>query len=344
MELAIHGWIANKMVYMDWRYLFTGCICIIFILCVVCISIICYFRKREQRVLSRLQKMLDEAVSGTFEDSHLDETKLSAIESSMWRYLCDNELSYLRVSGQKEHIQALISDISHQTMTVVSNILLYSQLLEEGYLAEEQGNDQEFMGKIGAIQEQAGKLDFFIQSLVKLSYLEKGMITVNPKQQSIGTVLSALKRQFLLKAAQKRIRFEVADSSETAAFDWKWTLEAVANIIDNAIKYTPCGGKVFVNVECYTIFLRINIMDTGIGISEAEQGSIFTRFYRSAAVEEKQGVGIGLYLAREIIKAQNGYIKITSEVGKGSTFSVFLLRNISDRGNCHKSDIFQKQV
>lgn len=307
-------------------YLLTGCICIILILCVLCISIIFYFHKREQRVLSRLQKMLDDAISGTFEDKHLDETRLSAIENSMWRYLCDNQLSYLNISEQKERIQTLISDISHQSMTPLSNIMLYSQLLEEGHLTEHEQN-QEFMEEIYAIREQAEKLDFLIQSLVKLSRLETGIITVNPKKQSIGTVLSALKQQFLPMAVQKEIQFEVEDSTELAVFDRKWTMEAVANIVDNAIKYTPCGGKVSISVECYAMFVRINIVDTGIGISETEQGSIFTRFYRSAAVGEKQGVGIGLYLAREIIKAQNGYIKVASKTGEGSMFSVFLLRN-----------------
>lgn len=101
----------------------------------------------------------------------------------------------------------------------------------------------------------------------------------------------------------------------------------MGNIVDNAIKYTPYGGKVSVNIITYPMFLCIRVSDNGIGIAEEEQAKIFTRFYRSAAVKEQQGVGIGLYLAREIIREQNGYVKVESELGKGSVFSVFLLRD-----------------
>ena len=74
------------------------------------------------------------------------------------------------------------------------------------------------------------------------------------------------------------------------------------------------------------IYAKIDIADTGIGISEQHQGTIFKRFYREDAVHDVDGIGIGLYLAREIVTLQGGYIRVASEVGKGSTFSVFLLR------------------
>lgn len=110
----------------------------------------------------------------------------------------------------------------------------------------------------------------------------------------------------------------------TAEFDIKWTAEAIANIIDNAVKYTPPGGTVTVSAEEYEMFVRINIADTGIGMREDETAKVFTRFYRSPAVSSEEGVGIGLYLAREIITRENGYIKVSSQPGKGSVFSVFL--------------------
>lgn len=74
------------------------------------------------------------------------------------------------------------------------------------------------------------------------------------------------------------------------------------------------------------MFLRLDVSDNGIGIKEAEQGKIFTRFYRSETVHKTQGTGIGLYVSREVMRAQNGYIKVTSEEGKGSTFSLFFLK------------------
>ncbi|MGL4790465.1 MAG: sensor histidine kinase, partial [Phocaeicola sp.] len=103
-----------------------------------------------------------------------------------------------------------------------------------------------------------------------------------------------------------------------------WTAEALYNIIDNAIKYTPSGGSVRISVTAYQLFCRIDVTDTGIGISEDETAKIFSRFYRSQQVTDKDGVGLGLYLAREIMAAQGGYIKVASKSDCGSVFSVFL--------------------
>lgn len=111
-----------------------------------------------------------------------------------------------------------------------------------------------------------------------------------------------------------------------ARHDRKWTSEALFNILDNAVKYTPAGGQIRVSVEGLEMYVKINIADTGIGISEQHQGTIFKRFYREDAVHDVEGIGIGLYLAREIMTLQEGYIRVASEIGQGSTFSVFLLR------------------
>lgn len=106
--------------------------------------------------------------------------------------------------------------------------------------------------------------------------------------------------------------------------DSKWTAEALFNLLDNAVKYTPAGGKISVSVEQWEMYIKLDVTDTGKGISESNQASIFRRFYREEEVHDKPGVGIGLYLAREIITWQGGYIKVVSEIGKGSTFSVLL--------------------
>ena len=109
----------------------------------------------------------------------------------------------------------------------------------------------------------------------------------------------------------------------TAVFDEKWTLEALCNIVDNAIKYTVTGG-ISINVIVYEFFVRIDISDTGIGISDNEHEKVFSRFYRSEDTKNMEGVGIGLYLSRQIISGEGGYIKVSSVYGQGSTFSVFL--------------------
>ncbi len=298
---------------------------------VVCIFCILYFTRRENRLLERIQKMLDDAIGGKFQDEHLDESKMSAIENSMWRYLCDNHVAYRNLLEEKEQIQGLISDISHQTVLPIANIMLYSQLIEEGMASHKDCCGLEAKDEIAAIceevtaiREEAEELDFLVESLVKLSRLETGIIHVDVQKQNICHILTAIRKQFMAKADQKNIKFTVSHADEMALFDLKWTIEAVANIVDNAIKYTQRGGEVVINVVSYTFFVRIDVKDNGIGIEEMEQANIFTRFYRSHTVSSKQGIGLGLYLAREVMKAQSGYIKLKSKASEGSVFSIFL--------------------
>lgn len=301
--------------------------------------IVTYWRgkKREKRLHIRLQNMLEDAIAGTFTESHLEESKVSELESSMWRFLNDYQVSSFNLKEQKQRIQSLISDISHQTVTPISNIKIYAELLEEQQsiwkakksIAEENVADEimaDMAEEIDAIKDQVEKLDFLIESLVKLSRLENGILSVKPQKACIRDVLFALKMQFAKKAQNKNVSLVIEDSMEEAEFDDKWTIEAIANIVDNAIKYTPEGGQVIIRVSSYSLFLRLDVIDTGIGIAEQEIGKIFTRFYRSPAVRTQHGVGIGLYLAREVLKLQKGYIKVSSKLGKGSIFSVFLYR------------------
>ena len=112
----------------------------------------------------------------------------------------------------------------------------------------------------------------------------------------------------------------------TARFDTKWTQEALFNILDNAVKYSPEGSAVTVGVKRFEMFVCISVSDNGIGIAEEELPRIFGRFYRGRNVREQNGVGIGLYLSRRIIEGQGGYITAESSPDKGSVFSIFLPR------------------
>lgn len=326
---------------MNFKLIAVLAILAVILLTAALIYTVLYYMRREGRLLGRIQKMLDEAIEGTFQDRYLDESGISAVENSMWRYLCDNQTAYRALYEEKEQIQKLVSDISHQTVTPITNITLYSQLLEEELASgERRGDDDcrperteegisrrrqsEQAAELAAIREQLEKLDFLVEALMKLSRLETGIIKVTPRKQEVQPVLEAVRRQFEANAARKEIQLKVEPTDEIAVFDQKWTIEALANVVDNAIKYTPQGGTVAVSVEKYPFFTRIDVADDGIGIPETEQAEIFTRFYRSKDVSEKAGLGIGLYLAREVMKAQNGYMKLRSEVGSGSVFSLFL--------------------
>ncbi len=284
-----------------------------------CFGWYCYFYQKEKKLLTRLQNMLSQAESGTLNQQTFSEEMLSSIESQFQKFLGCSLLEKENQREQKQIIQGLISDISHQTLTPISNLKLYAELLNESV-----GKDTEWYPITDTLLEQTEKLDFLIQSLVHLSRMETGIIGVHPKQEMIQSLFQSIQQEYNEKASGKNISLYISDTDLEAVFDLKWTSEALGNIVDNAIKYTPSGGSVSVSAVGYSFFVRINIADTGIGIAHDEFTKIFERFYRSFATEDQAGVGIGLYLAREVIQAQKGYIKIASTIGKGSTFSVFL--------------------
>lgn len=273
---------------------------------------------KTSKVIERINQMIDNAMEGKPVENGFDESKMSALETKMATFLAMNSSTKIQLEEEKNRINSLISDISHQTKTPLANILIYSQLLQESNLSQ---TDKDCLD---ALTQQTEKLNFLIGSLVKTSRLEAGIITVNAKNQPLRYMLNNAVLQAQQSAKSKNITLNFEGTSLSASFDLKWATEAIYNIIDNALKYTHAGGSVSIKVIAYELFVRIDICDTGIGISEDEIAQIFTRFYRSPLVSDIVGVGIGLYLAREIISLQGGYIKVTSKPKEGSTFSIFL--------------------
>ncbi len=290
-------------------------ILILIIILLLFLLILLYLRT--SKILTRIDKMLDNAINNDFAETEFTETRISCIETKMYRFLAAGKISQKKITEERNSVRSLVSDISHQTKTPVSNIMLYTDLLTEKPL------DEGSVKLLRNVREQTDKLNFLIQALVKISRLENGIITAVPSENSIRDLLQDL--DYTKAANEKGVSLIFDEIPElTAIFDRKWTAEAISNIIDNAIKYTPSGGTVTVSVMEYEMFVKINISDTGIGITEEETAKIFTRFYRSPRVRDENGVGIGLYLAREILSGQGGYIKVSSEIGCGSVFSVFL--------------------
>ncbi len=278
-------------------------------------------RFHAKRVMKALNRMLDAAIAGTFLEQDFDESLLSAVESRFAHYLAANALSAQKLQEEKDKIKTLIADISHQTKTPVANILLYTQLLWEQELSPE-GQDC-----AAALESQVEKLRALVDALVKTSRLEAGVLVLHTKAGPLAPMLEEAAAQFIPKAAEKGITLTLASTDAQGVFDPKWTGEAVCNLLDNAVKYTPAGGAVTVEVIPYQMFCRVSVTDNGPGIPEAERAKVFQRFYRSPAAYETEGVGIGLYLARQIAEGQGGYLKVSSQQGRGSCFSLYLPRS-----------------
>ena len=220
---------------------------------------------------------------------------------------------------EKETVKGLIADISHQTRTPLANMKLYLELLEDETLSEEG------TGFLAKLCEQMEKMDFLMQSMVKMSRLETGILQIRQEKQDLSETIRRAVADVVPAAAAKEIDLFVdCPEGVMVPHDGKWTQEAVSNILDNAVKYTEPGGQIHLSVEKQEIFWQIAIADTGKGIAMERQAQIFTRFYREPEVHDKPGVGIGLYLARRIMELQKGYIEVRSEEGKGACFRLYL--------------------
>lgn len=216
-------------------------------------------------------------------------------------------------------MKTLISDISHQTKTPLANIKLYQEFLQEEELSEK---GQEFLKRL---EEQTDKLDFLLQSMVKMSRLENGIIQIKKENENLYHTLTAAVSQIVPAAAEKEMELHVeCEEKVLLNHDAKWTEEAIFNVLDNAVKYTKAGGMIYVKAVRQEIFTKISIRDNGKGILPERQAEIFTRFYREPEVHEQNGVGIGLYLTRRILELQNGYIEVHSDAGKGAEFCMYL--------------------
>lgn len=271
------------------------------------------------KTMKRLNQMLDDAINGTFQESAFNETELSRLESRWKQYLSLSGKSVAQAEKERENLKKLVSDISHQTRTPLSSILLYAELMED---AAETENAKELAHQI---LSQTKKLEFLIQALVKMSRLETDILEVVPRQQPVRLLVEQTIETIIPKAEAKHIQIVCAQLSDTeAVYDLKWTAEALANILDNAIKYSPVSSTVLVEMKKFQLYTCISVKDQGMGIRESEKAQIFGRFYRSMDVQQEDGIGIGLYLAREILQRENGYIKVHSRKGEGTCFSLYL--------------------
>ncbi len=276
------------------------------------------------KVLRRLNEMLDSALDGSFEEQHYDETELSKIETKWNRFLSSSNLARKNIEEEKANLQGLVSDISHQTKTPVANMRLYAELLEEG-LARENPDKEQLLFMVSEMKEQAERLEFLIQALTKMSRLETNLVVVQPEKQPVEPLIFQAVAQIRPKAEACEIDVKIQGNQKiTACYDKKWSIEALYNLLDNAVKYSPRRSQVNLRVQEYSMYCEICVEDRGIGMTEEEIPKVFQRFYRGKQVQQKPGVGIGLYLVREIVKKQKGYVKIKSQPGQGSRISLFL--------------------
>lgn len=284
------------------------------------IFIYLFFKMKYLKFTDKVVTNIDNFINEKYEKDNINqETLESKIDSKLYKLSEVVKGKNNKVNNAKVEIEQMVSDITHQVKTPISNIRMYSDTIINNDLSKEQ--EKEFLN---VISNQVDKLEFLMDSLTKMSKLETNMIVLNKESSKFMECIEKAKEQVIPLAENKNIEIEIIGENCIIQYDKKWTLEAICNILENAIKYTNQNGKIRIHLEKLESFLKIDIIDNGIGIDQENISNIFKRFFRERKVHNINGVGIGLYLSKNIIENQNGYIKVKSKVNKGTTFSVFL--------------------
>ena len=280
-------------------------------------------RKRMDDLLESLtlliESLVDTRATAPFPEE--EDTLLSRLQTQLLKLRTILKAHMELLDNEKGQIQSLISDIAHQIKTPIATARAYCELLREDGLSEPERRE-----RLDTLQNALDKLTFLTESLIKLSRLEGGLIRLAPAPVDVNGLLLEAIKQIYPRAREKGLDLQYAPEQLPAVIaDSRWTAEAITNILDNAVKYTPVRGHIAISPVVLPSYVRLDLFSSSPMIPEEEQAKVFTRFYRGNASAGQEGVGIGLYLAREIMTRQDGFIRLTAEPG-GNTFPLFFRR------------------
>lgn len=266
---------------------------------VIVIGIILYKYIVLRSEMSELSDYIDKALDGNLEITEFDEKELSKIKSKLIKFLYSNQVKEKKISTEKNKTKDLIADISHQTKTPITNLSLYISLLEDDPKDE----------YLEIIKYELNKLEFLIQNLVKSSRLESDIISLQKHQSNLKDIVEDVLREFKVILDEKCISINLKDEDLIFNLDERWLKEAIHNLVDNAIKYSPNGSTINISIYKSYINYNLDIENECKDLSEETLPKIFERFYRGKNSVSKDGLGLGLFITREIIEKHGGNIR-----------------------------------
>lgn len=289
------------------------------VLCLcLCAGMFFYYRRNLKSIAGILDKYEKE---GRVREEDWKDTMEARICHQLCRVLERADRQKEKAGKEKDEIAELLSDISHQLKTPLANILLNTELLKSGNLTP---SEQKMF--LERNEEQAKKMQWLMKTLVKASRLEQGVFVFESSPAPLKETLAKSIGAVYAQAREKEIVLETGDFEECMpCHNPKWTAEAIGNILENAVKYSPNGSRIMIGVQPLEIYTKVKITDEGPGIPKSEYNDIFKRFYRGKQVEQEEGSGLGLYLAQLILQCEKGYVTVGPGEKGGSCFSVFLL-------------------
>lgn len=281
-----------------------------------------YFKRQNrsmEQAVSQINAYLEGDRSARIEgDSEGELYRLFHSVNSMAAVLnahADNELR------EKEFLKNTISDISHQLKTPLAALNIYNGLLQDEDI------DAKAVKEFAELSEQElDRIETLVQNLLKITRLDAGSIAFEKDTENVADMMQDIALHFAYRAKQEEKALTLAGAEDTSLFcDRDWIIEAIGNLVKNALDHTDKGGTVRIEWRALPSAVQLKVADNGCGIHPEDLHHIFKRFYRSRFSKDTQGVGLGLPLAKAIIEAHNGTIEVDSELGRGTVFTVNFL-------------------
>ncbi len=292
----------------------------VFLLC----SLFLVFTAYRYRQISKLSEYLRRICAGEYSLDIRDNTEgeLSILKNEIYKVTLMLSEYNEQLKKEKLLLSEQMADISHQLKTPLTSMMVMVDLLRNPNLPEEKR--REFTSRIYA---QLKRIEWLVSSLLKMSKLDAGVVEMKLREVPAQTIIERALSPLLIPMELKDITYSVKGHNEAIICDLHWTVEALINILKNCIEHTPRGGRIDISVNNNPLYSEIIISDSGVGIDKEDLPHIFTRFYKGKNASP-DSVGIGLAMARSIIRNQQGDISVESKPGEGSTFFVKLYKTI----------------
>ena len=284
-----------------------------------------------RRYFARQRRMLDDATAqlDRFAAGDAHARIESDTEGSFARlFHAVNQITTMLCAGaeqaqlQKQFLQNTISDISHQLKTPLAALEIYIALLQD-----ESENPAAVTAFAEKSEKEIERMETLVQSLLKITRLDSGSIRMNKQTENVADLMREIRSHFEVRAAREQKQLLLSGPEDaTVLCDRVWLMEAVSNLVKNALDHTDAGDQVELAWRALPSATRIVVKDTGEGIHPEDVHHIFKRFYRSRFSKDTQGLGLGLPLVKSIVEMHDGTMEVDSALGKGSQFTMIFLQ------------------
>lgn len=221
----------------------------------------------------------------------------------------------------KRFLKDAISDISHQLKTPLAALNIYNGILQG------ETEDQPDLKEFTTLSEQElDRIETLVQNLLKITKLDAGTIVMEKADENVSEMMGYVERHFAYRAGTEGKTLTFSGKDDVVLYcDFDWLIEAVSNLVKNALDHTKSGEMVTVEWRAFASIVQIVVRDNGSGIHPEDLPHIFKRFYRSRFSKDTQGIGLGLALAKAVVEAHNGTVEVDSEWGRGTVFTLDFL-------------------